>query len=475
MHRAWKTGLFLVVCVGAAASIAPRAEACGGCFAPPGPSTEVTAHRMAFVVTTARTILWDQIEYVGDPSSFGWVLPIRSAVDVGVSSDELFRRLDGETQPIVTPPPPPTCPPPEKRCRTTCGYGAPGADSSASFDTAPTDAAVDVWSSAVVGPYEATQLSASDGTALRTWLTDHGYVLPDAIAPVIDAYVSEGFGFLAVKLVPGLGTSRMVPIRIAFDGASPSLPLRMVAAGTGANVGIKLFVLGDGRWEAQNFDNAEIATSSLVWNWAVGGSNLGQLETDLIGAHPAGVWIAQSSQTYSLSDFFDALPPPDPGPSADGGDGGDGSVFVPVDDKTEIEKAFPGKTSATVTRLFAQLPVAALGTDLELQASLGGTIPVSREAPTGINFYCGSSVEYVDCPGVSPTCDSGVSHYDSGVSHGDGGYVETGPGTANADGETSDSGGSGCGAAQSTGSSLTFVGGVFAVMLGLGALRRRRR
>ncbi|MEO7094416.1 MAG: DUF2330 domain-containing protein, partial [Polyangiales bacterium] len=83
----------------------PRAEACGGCFVPPGPSTQVSAHRMAFAVSNTRTILWDQIQYSGAPSSFGWVLPIAAKVDVGVSSDELFQRLESATQPQITPPP----------------------------------------------------------------------------------------------------------------------------------------------------------------------------------------------------------------------------------------------------------------------------------------------------------------------------------------------------------------------------------
>jgi hypothetical protein len=220
------------------------AKACGGCFIPPGPSTQVSAHRMAFAISTKRTILWDQIQYSGAPTEFGWVLPIRGKVDVGVSTDALFDRLEGMTQPVITAPPPPVCPPPEKRCRTTC-YGAddrsPSAGGFADASSASDTGSVEVWGTTVVGPYEATQLSATDSTALINWLTEHHYVIPDAIKPVIDTYVTEGFGFLAIKLVPNLGTTKMVPIRIAFDGSSPSLPLRMVAAGTGDQVGIKLW------------------------------------------------------------------------------------------------------------------------------------------------------------------------------------------------------------------------------------------
>jgi hypothetical protein len=382
--------------LGAAALVVGEgdANACGGCFVPPGPSTQVSAHRMAFAISTKRTILWDQIQYVGDPTDFGWVLPIHGLVDVGVSSDELFNRLEGATQPRVQAPPPPVCPKPTTQCLTDCFDNAAGGASDGGFaSAADASSSVDVWRQEVVGPYEATQLSSTDATALTKWLGDHGYAIPPSIGPVIDQYVKEGFGFLALKLVPSAGVRSMVPIRIAFDGASPTLPLRMVAAGTGAQVGIKLWVLGDGRWEARNFANAEIATKDLVWDWAAMGSNLGTLEQAAIDAKAGKVWITESSDAYDRAGFFSGLVAGVPASDA-------ATVFGPASDEAEIEKAFPAKPTLTVSRLFAQLPQSALAADLEIQASVGGKIPVERVAASGINYNC-PTVEYVYCPGVS--------------------------------------------------------------------------
>jgi hypothetical protein len=385
-------GSLFAFCIALATMAAmPEAKACGGCFVPPGPSTQVSAHRMAFAVSNTRTILWDQIQYSGSPGSFGWVLPIAAKVDVGVSSNELFQRLESATQPQITPPP---CER-EHVCRA-CG-GMRQDDPSAAFDNAggaPQDAGVSVWGTSVVGPYEATQLSATDGTALRNWLTDHGYVLPAAIAPTVDAYIAEGFGFLAIKLVPKAETSRMVPIRIAFDGASPVLPLRMVAAGTGAVVGLKLWVLGEGRWEAKNFPNGEIATRDLVWDFGAMASNFGTLENALFKSEPR-TWITETSDDFGRSRFFSGLPA---GTTTDT----TGTVFAKDTDETEIEKAFPGRTHLTVTRMFAQLPQNALVEDLKLQASLGARIPVSRQAPNkvgscGVIYECCSNGGVFEC------------------------------------------------------------------------------
>ena len=97
-----------------------------------------------------------------------------------------------------------------------------------------TGSGVTVIAEEVVGPYETVQLQSSDPTALQDWLDAHGYVVPADVQGVVTQYVNEGFDFLAMRLVPGQGTSAMRPVRITSPGAGLTLPLRMVAVGTGA-------------------------------------------------------------------------------------------------------------------------------------------------------------------------------------------------------------------------------------------------
>ena len=406
-NTTWISLVAITAIATAAVSLAnePIASACGGCFAPPPKTsqspTQVSGHRMAFAISAKRTVLWDQIRYVGSPSEFGWVLPIRGRVDVGVSSDELFERLALQTVPTVLAPPPPTCPGPTPVCRRDCSkystVDAGGkADAPPSRDGPPSS--VDVWSSSIVGPYEATQLSATDGTALRNWLKDHGYALPPSIAPIIDQYVAEKFGFLAVRLIPEADTTRMVPIRIGFDGGSPVLPLRMVAAGTGAKVGLELFVLGEGRWEAKNFPNAEVPTSSLIWDFAAGGSNFGKYERALLESSGGRTWVTETSILSTKVDLVAGLTPGTTTTEA-------GTVFSSITDAIELDKAFPSRTDITLTRLVAELPSAALDVDLEIQASFGGSISRTRQAPVGVNFNCPYNGYLVDCPGITPTAE----------------------------------------------------------------------
>ncbi|MDP9001382.1 MAG: DUF2330 domain-containing protein, partial [Myxococcota bacterium] len=81
------------------------ARACGGCFNIRSAGTEtsvVTDHRMAFSVSTQQTVLWDQIQYSGNPAEFAWVLPVRAGAVVQLSNDEWFAALDAMTRPVIT-------------------------------------------------------------------------------------------------------------------------------------------------------------------------------------------------------------------------------------------------------------------------------------------------------------------------------------------------------------------------------------
>jgi hypothetical protein len=143
----------------------------------------------------------------------------------------------------------------------------------------------------VVGPYETVQLKSSDSAALKSWLIDHNYNLTPDISPVVDAYVAEGFDFLAMKLVPGQGVSSMRPVRVTAPGANPALPLRMVAAGTGAVTGITLFLLGEGRYQPTNFPEFTIDPSQVIWNWDTNESNYAALQEERLRHHQR-LWLA---------------------------------------------------------------------------------------------------------------------------------------------------------------------------------------
>jgi hypothetical protein len=349
---------------------------------------------MIVSISQGQTTLYDELRYSGDPESFAWVLPISGTAKIGVSSDGLFSTLEAMTQVTVIPPPQ-NCPTPPTSCYQ--GFGednaaAPSAGSSGG------SGGVTVTAQQTVGPYETVQLSATDPAALTTWLTSHGYAVPDDIKPVIDQYVGEHFDFLALKLVPGTGIQAMRPVRVTTTGASAVLPLRMVAAGTGANVGVTLWTVAEGKYEPQNFPFFQIKEEELEWDWTTYSSNLATLRTERAAALNGRGWELESSVQFPVDQMRNYVTngycQPYQGGYGGGGYGGGGAApvyggcsggqndyeaedggtgpgrtkqEVQADDLAALLAGIPG--NVRVTRTHASLAHASLDRDLVLSAS----------------------------------------------------------------------------------------------------------
>lgn len=301
---------------------APRtARACGACFTPPESESQVTDHQMVLAIGRDHTTLYDQLVYAGAPSSFAWVLPVTGDVDVDVAPNALFGALDQLSAPLVSPPP--------TNCQTACTRKV-------SFTPRgnAVGASVTVLGDEIVGPYEIVRLRSADGDALDAWLAARGFGIPNDAAPIVAAYAREGFDFVAAKLVPGANARATAPIAITMPGAVTTLPLRMIAAGAGARVGLTLYVLAEGRYEPRDAPTFEIGDDDLVWDWTTGRSNY----ADVRAARDDGrSWEIESS--------------------------------VEVSSGTMLAPALAGWAGIRLTRMRATLDRSALGRDLALVAA----------------------------------------------------------------------------------------------------------
>ncbi|MDI1445748.1 DUF2330 domain-containing protein [Polyangium sp. 6x1] len=293
-----KTSLLAILLASAplAALLAPSdAHACGGCVVPPMVNTIVNAHRMALSVSPKQTVLWDQIRYDGDPESWGWLLPVKPGAVIEISTDAWFETLDAATSTTVFAPPISCSNSPDFDCG--CGAMSDAAGSGGEFGPGE---GVTVVHRGTVGPFQTVTLSTETPGVLDDWLTNAGYVIPDDSAPIIDAYVAEGFDFIALKLQPGKGVNEMKPVRVVQPGISPTLPLRMVAVGTGANVDITLFLITEGRWGAKNFANALVPADLVSWDFATNASNYATLRDKTLAANGGATWITTFAKPQAL-------------------------------------------------------------------------------------------------------------------------------------------------------------------------------
>lgn len=350
---------------------------------------------------------------------------------------------------------------------------------------------VDVVTQSSIGPYQAVTIRASGTQGISEWLTTNGFAIPASIVPVIDGYTLQKFDFIALRLRPNQGVRAMRPVRIVTPGADTTLPLRMVAAGVGAKVGLTLWVIGEGRYHTQNFPDAPIDWSQLAWDPLQGRSNRTQLETAALASGGGRGWITEavvrssfteSKWGYGLPNAYDAyqqtcqfrpkrtvpcdetaLPPADGKPAdvtpddpdggapdgggaeEDGGEGGDASADAGASDAATTDGGDPGTKctkvvsacdgfddlavaarslhagDGTITRLRADLPVAALATDLRLEASPDQsllspvhktttfTVPGYSPCPKSTSTSSSTADDADDSGGSSSSRDSGCA------------------------------------------------------------------
>jgi uncharacterized protein DUF2330 len=487
-----------------------QASACGGCFHPPTQNvTDITDEKMLLVVSGTQTTLYDQIEYSGTPSNFAWVLPIHGTVTVGLSADVLFQSIDALTATQIVPPPQ-NCPVPN--CGFALAAGGGAFTSGPAAEVASPDAgAVQVLTQANVGPYETVQLQSSDGSALDDWLTENGYNIPPSVQPILDAYVSEGFDFLAMKLLPNQGVQAMRPVRVTTPGASLSLPLRMASVGTGAVTGITIWVVADGRYEPQNFQYFYIPTSELVWDWATSSSNYTTLRVQQEAQSNNAAWEIESSldlnqqlitnvilsggqyygNGYVSSTPIEATVDYLPSGEADGGsgDGGESAEEVRADDIAALFAGLSGST-ARVTRIRSDIAQTAMTSDFVLQASsdqseLSNIRDVTQSVDLTCNIYQGCSVvgQGTLAQAQASVGDGGVEFDASvagqqGSSGGSGGTGSSAGATSSgSSGSGTHSGGCAASAQGAAGSGMGFgaMGGLLGLVIGRRIRARRAR
>jgi len=432
----------------------PTADACGGCFVPPEESTVVTGHRMVLSVGMEQSTLYDQIEYSGDPAEFAWVLPTKGLVEVGISSDLVFNQLGFDTGVQVLPPPQ-NCP------SYSCGDNLAGAEDGFGATGSGGGAAgggVNVIAQEVVGPYETVQLEATDPNALNDWLDSHGYNIPDDIQPIIDDYLDEGFNFLATRLVPGVGVDKMSPVRITTPGAQAALPLRMVAAGTGATTAVTLWVIGEGRYQPQNFPSFTIDPKNVIWDYTTNDSNYSVLRQEAYDASNGYAWQTEAAFLYSPDAFTNNIlnVVSFNGPEQSGYDDGSGDWQQAEDAAYEdMDTLFAGMNPSDVwvTRMRAELSREALGKDLAVEAAEQASVQ--------------RTIQTTKWVGTQPACPPPPECY------GDGGPGSSGSGELFPGGN-----GNGCAVADTEHGRFDDSSLISVALVGLGlafARRRRRR
>lgn len=341
------------VALAAAAGVVLRAAgalACGGCVHAPAPPTSeapqvVTEHRMVVAMHTGETVLWDQVRFAGAPREFAWIMPVRGAVTVEVGDALFMDQIAAATAPRVLAPSV-TCD--RAMGRTTVRP----ADAAAQRDDPELIDRVTVLRSAVVGPYQIAVVRGDDPAAITAWLSSNGYVITPEIEAPIAYYTALRSDFVVARLRPDQGVEAIRPLRIRLPGTVTQLPLRMVAAGVADEVGIELYLVGEGRWNVTGFAGTTVASEDLTWSFAQGASNYAQAFQRAVWRTGAPGWVTEFA-----------------GPV-------DRAWAAGTSAEPEWSLALQGVPGAWVSRVRTVLPRLAL--DAELQFGAADNVPVAR-------------------------------------------------------------------------------------------------
>jgi hypothetical protein len=104
---------------------------------------------------------------------------------------------------------------------------------------------VDVLDVADIGPVTAVSFAADDADALDAWLTENGFVIPDAQRELIDSYAVPGGTFIAFRRSDAApqGASA-VGVHFTLPSAYAAYPMRLATLGAAQEIGIRVYLAG---------------------------------------------------------------------------------------------------------------------------------------------------------------------------------------------------------------------------------------
>ena len=280
----------------------------------------------------------------------------------------------------------------------------------------------------------------------------------------------------------------MRPVRVTMPGSSLSLPLRMAAIGTGATVGITIWVAADGRYQPQNFQFFHIEDSELVWDWSTSSSNYTTLRQQHEQALGGKGWEIESSLSVdeqlvssvvlSGGQYYGpgtgvGVPPSDASQDYLPVTNPDGSIAQTADEvrAQDIQTLFTGLTGPSIrfTRIRSDISHAAMTTDFVIEASQDQSeLSNIRQATQSINEQC--PIYGTDCSviGTGTPAQAAASGPHSGLPSG-GGIFGFGGGTGGNGG-----GGGACSTTASPKNGRPIGLAAIAGLVGLVTLRARR-
>ena len=246
----------------AATALPAPALACGGLFCNNSSPVVQQQESILFAVDGETTHMHVRIVYAGPPQEFGWLLPVPRGVETTLSSEGILTALDGFSATFYI-----GSWDQQVQCLEFLdeegGFG--GSSAGGGEGGGGGEPGVEVLSREPVGPYDRAILDARTVEALRMWLDENGYQVPEGTEEKLRPYVDQGAVFVAIKLLPGEDVGDIVPLHLSFPGNTPTIPIVPTSVAASPDMGIAVHLLGQTRAIPLNYLHVQINEAAIDW------------------------------------------------------------------------------------------------------------------------------------------------------------------------------------------------------------------
>jgi hypothetical protein len=235
-----------------AVGIVAPVEACGcGGYIPHDGQASVSQEQALLRWDGQNEDILMSLGVLGSSTEAAVILPVPSRATVTLGQAGVWNELSQLTQPLVRHEKQYVLPLP-----TMGGAAAP-------LSGAP----VTLLQRQTLGPFEVSNLTATDAAALADWLAANGYKMSPGLAAAFQPYVTEGWYYVAVRLRPGTGeglSGTLDPLRVTFASSQLVYPMRGSANAQGPE-SVTLYVLADHRVATpQDFGSSHVPFADWV-------------------------------------------------------------------------------------------------------------------------------------------------------------------------------------------------------------------
>lgn len=262
------------------------AEACGGTFCDnvTGMAVDQTGENILFAINENRIDAHIQIQYdpMSGAESFAWVVPVSSIPDFSVGSDQLFSNLLNGSVPFYGTRQVFECV--DDAAANSGGDGDDGGgDGDGDGDGGDDDPKV--VKEVSVGAFEIKVLSGGTVDSVMQWLDANGFAQDESARPILAAYLSEGFLFVAMKLSNQAGVDELQPIVLSYEHQEPCVPLRLTKIAAAEDMHVRTFFYSEERIIPENYRHVEV--NPLKINWLQNGENYPEVVAMAVDAEHA--------------------------------------------------------------------------------------------------------------------------------------------------------------------------------------------